>query len=366
MTIHSKRIPGLNSSRRPPSSLSRRQFIVSSSGSIISATAFLSIIGCAAGTSRTVHGQEQAPAEQQQESRIKRIKMGTIGCRDLPRTEDWYTNWLGYSVVERGRITADLAGSWGTPNMVDRAYFLMQPESGTDVFIRAVETDEIDGYRAMTTFGWNSFEIIVQDVYALNDRLLKSPFEIIGGPEALSSESTIHAMQVIGPSEEVLYLTQETDPNATLLPKPDSFVDRPFIMVLACPDVDAIVDFYGSKFGVFGRGRSGEGMAIGIINRAQGLPEDHKFHMGFMRFADHGHYIEIDGYPNSATPRPRAEGQLPPGNAMCSFNVDNLDELDVNFVSSPVRNESRAYGNNRSATLIGPAGELTELIEAPS
>ncbi len=364
MFICRKRLKGLGS-LAVDNRLSRRQMIVSLSGSVISASAFLSIGGLAAGVSRTAQGQEQAQAEPQQESRIKRIKMGTIGCRDLAATEDWYSKWIGYTVVERGRISEALAGSWGTANMAGRAYILMQPESGADVFIRAVETDGIDGYKAMTTFGWNSFEIIVEDVYALNERILKSPFEIIGGPEPIFPDSTIHAMQVIGPSQEVLYLTQEANPEAKLLPDPGSFVDRPFIMVLACPDVAAVVDFYASKFGVTGGGGADEGVAIGIISSAQGLPEDHKFQMGFMQFANHGHYLEIDGYPDSATTRPRAGGQLPPGNAMCSFNVEDLDEFDVDFISAPVRDNSLAYGDHRSATLVGPAGELTELIEAP-
>jgi catechol 2,3-dioxygenase-like lactoylglutathione lyase family enzyme len=341
--------------------LSRRQFIATSSYSIIGTSTILAGLSACSPSP-----EEQEAAEPDLQSKITRIKMGTIGCVDLPTTEDWYSNWLGYSVVERGEISAELAGSWGTPNMAGRAYFLMQPESGTDVYIRAIETDGVDGYSAMTTFGWNSFEIIIEDVYALNERLLKGPFEIIGGPEALSPESTIHAMQVIGPSEEVLYLTQETNPEATLLPDPGSFVDRPFIMVLACPDVSAIVDFYQSNFSVPGGGGGGDGASIGIIARAQGLAEDHKFQMGFMRFADHGHYIEIDGYPDSATSRPRAEGQLPPGNAMCSFNVNDLDEFDVDFISAPVRDSSLAYGDHRTATLVGPAGELTELIESPS
>ena len=51
---------------------------------------------------------------------------------------------------------------------------------------------------------------------------------------------------------------------------------------------------------------------------------------------------------------------------MCSFNVNDLDEFDVDFVSAPVRDSSLAYGDHRTATLIGPAGELTELIEVPS
>ena len=371
MIIRSKRLKGIGS-LVVENRLSRRQFIVTSSGSVISASAFLTgLSGCspssdeeAAEPAPKPEAAEQAP-EPELQSKITRIKMGTIGCRDLASTEDWYNNWIGYTVVERGEISADLAGSWGTPNMAGRAYFLMQPESGADVFIRAVETDGVDGYSAMTTFGWNSFEIIIEDVYALNERLLKSPFEIIGGPEPIFPESTIHAMQVIGPSQEVLYLTQETDPEATMLPDPGSFVDRPFIMVLACPDVGAIVDFYQSKFGVPGGGGSGDGASIGIIARAQGLAEDHKFQMGFMRLADHGHSIEIDGYPDSASSRPQAEGQLPPGNAMCSFNVNDLDEFDVDFISAPVRDSSLAYGGHRSATFVGPAGELTELIEQP-
>jgi catechol 2,3-dioxygenase-like lactoylglutathione lyase family enzyme len=373
MIIRSKRLKGIGS-LVDENRLSRRRFIATSSYSIIGTSTILAGLSGCSPSSDEEAAVQQAPEpaavepapEPEPQSKITRIKMGTIGCRDLAATEDWYSNWIGYNVVERGEINAALAGSWGTPNMAGRAYFLMQPESGADVFIRAVETDGVDGYSAMTTFGWNSFEIIIEDVYALGERLLQSPFEIIGGPEPIFPESTIHAVQVIGPSEEVLYLTQETNPEATMLPDPGSFVDRPFIMVLACPDVAAVVDFYGSRFGVPGGGGSGEGSSIGIIARAQGLPEDHKFQMGFMRFADHGNYFEIDGYPDSATPRPRAEGQLPPGNAMCSFNVKDLDEFDVDFISAPVRDSSMAYGDYRSATLVGPAGELTELIEAPS
>lgn len=207
----------------------------------------------------------------------------------------------------------------------------------------------------------------MKDVYALDRRLKDSPFKTIGGPESLGGGSTIHAMQVIGPSQEVLYLTQETEPKeGGLLPTPGSFVGRPFIMVIAGPDVNAIVDFYSSKFAVAGRGAAvGGGSAIGIISRAQGLPEDHIFPTGFAGLAEHGNYIEIDGYPDSASPRPKVDGQLPPGNAIISFSVNSLDGLDLDFITPPVRDKSLAYGGKRSATVIGPAGELIELIEDP-
>ena len=232
-----------------------------------------------------------------------------------------------------------------------------------DVFIRAVKTDGVAGYRPMTTFGWNSFEIIVDDVYALSEKLQQSPFTIIGGPESIGGGSPIHAVQVIGPSQEVLYLTQQTDPTDTRLPDPGSFVDRPFIVVLAGPDVSAIEQFYRAKFAVTARPRTD--FAIGIIARALGLAEEHLFPMGFLTLRAPGHFMELDGYPDTANPRPRSDGQLPPGNALVSFSVDQLDGLDLNLISPPVREESLAYGGRRSATFVGPAGELTELIEEP-
>jgi len=119
---------------------SRRQFIATSSYSIIGTSTILAGLSACSPSP-----EEQEAAEPELQSKITRIKMGTIGCVDLPTTEDWYSNWLGYSVVERGEISAELAGSWGTPDMAGRAYFLMQPESGTDVFLRAVGTDGVDG-----------------------------------------------------------------------------------------------------------------------------------------------------------------------------------------------------------------------------
>lgn len=349
--------------------LSRRQFITTSGRSIIGTTTVLGLGGLGACSDRP-EPQEPAPPPSEQPAaaerpaKITRIKMGTIGASDLQKIEDWYGEWLGYSVVERGAIGEALAGSWGTPNMAGRAYILMQPESGADVYIRAVLTDSVSGYRPMTTHGWNSFEIIVDDVYALNEKLVNGPFEIIGDPRSLGGDfPTIHAMQVIGPSQEVLYLTCETDPEATMLPEPGAFVGRPFIMVLAGPDVNALQEFYAAKFGI--ATSPANDTPVGVIARAQGLPEDHQFKMGFSPLAAPGNFIEFDGYPDSTTPRPQADGQLPPGNAMTTFSVNDLSELDLDFVSTPVRDPSMAYGGNRSATFIGPAGALTEIIEEP-
>jgi len=161
MTILSKRLPGTVSSI-VENRLSRRQFITTSSYTIIGTGAFLGgLSACSPSSDEEAAEQapepetvEQAP-EPELQSKITRIKMGTMAATDLKPVEDRYKQWLGYSVVERGQISEALSSSWGTPGMTGRDYILMQPESGADVFIRAVQIDEIAGFRGMTTFGWN-------------------------------------------------------------------------------------------------------------------------------------------------------------------------------------------------------------------
>ncbi len=341
--------------------MTRKQFFATSSRWVGGAAVLLSVPGLTACSNEAT----ETPVDEPAVRAVSRIKMTTIGATDLTQVEDWYGNWLDHTVAERGEISKTLADSWGTPNMAGRPYILMQPESGTDVFIRAALIDGVAGYNPMTTFGWNSFEIIVDDVYALNERLQDSPFDIIGAPESLGGEfASIHAMQVIGPMQEVLYLTCETgDRETSILPPPESFVDRVFIVVLAGPDTSVIQQFYSSKLRMEAAGEFDT--PIERIAGALGLPEDHIFHLKMVTATERGNLIEIDDYPASAGPRPHGEGQLPPGNAMTSFSSNSLDQLDVDFISSPVQETSLAYGGHRSAALIGPAGEIIEIIEEP-
>ena len=356
--------------------LSRRKFVSGSAYSIFGTGLFLGgLSACSRSSDETAADQpaeqetaEQEAAEQAPEpelqSKITRIKMGTMTATDLQPVEERFKQWLGYTVVERGKISEALSSSWGTPGMAGRDYILMQPEGGADVFIRAIQFDEVAGFRGMTTFGWNCFEIVVDDVYALGEKLQESPYEIIGGPASLGGDiASIHAMQMIGPSQEVIYLTEQTDAESTLLPDPDGLVGRTFILVLGGADVGAIMNFYGSRFSI-PVGSPNEGTNA-LVNHALGLPEDYKLEIGFMPLGEPGNFLEIDGYPETAGPRPQSQDQLPPGNALSSFSVNDLDELDLDYISPPVQETSLAYSGHRSATFVGPAGELTELIEEP-
>jgi len=292
-------------------------------------------------------------------SKLRRIKMATVAAHDLAAMESWYTKWLGYKVVERGQVAAGLAASWGAPANAGRPFISLAPAAGGDVYIRGVEIDVVPDYRALTTYGWNAIEIIIDDVYALRKQLESAPFEIIGEPHSLGGGfASIHAMQVKGPSEEVLYLTCETgDREKSSLPLPKSFVDRPFIMVLAGPDLEAMGEFYVDKFAM---GRIPNfSSSLSMVVDALGIDAAHQFPLGLLRAAERGNNIEIDEYPKAATVRPRHAGQLPPGVAMTTFSVADLDALPLDFIAPPAAH----YGSVRSATFIGPAGELTELLE---
>ncbi len=292
--------------------------------------------------------------------KVKRFKLATLGVPDLSAIEPLYKEWLGYSVINRGTVLEDVAASWGAPKSAGRPFILMQPESGADVYIRAVEIDPVPDYKAMTTWGWNAIEIICDDPDAVYEKLMDSPFTLLGAPEGLNNYPSIRATQFKGVAEDVLYLTAETgDRTNSLLPLPGAFIGRIFIMVVAGPDIQALQDFYADTFDME-RGPI-RNSPVDLINVAQGLPLGSERPLTTLRLAQHGNLFELDGYGENTGPRPRNEGQLPPGIAMTSVIVDNIDALDVDTISDPVP----AYGG-RTATVIGPAGELLELIEEQS
>jgi len=295
---------------------------------------------------------------------LQRIKMVTVSAPDLAAAETLYTKWLGHTVAERGKISAALAASWGAPKMAGRRFVSFRPESGVDVYIRAVQSDAVAEYEQRRTTGWNAIEIIVDDVHALAEKLKQSPYEILGGPRPLGGGglASIHAMQIVGPSKEVLYLTCETgDRQKSNLPIPKSFVDRPFIMILAGTDYAAMEKFYMGRLGLVAGGKYPSPVKGGVWNGFP-VPEDFVFTLGVVRFAEKGNSIELDGYPASVPQRPQRAGHLPPGIAMSSFSVRSLDALDLPYIKPPAAH----YGKTRAATFVGPAGELVELIEEPS
>lgn len=299
--------------------------------------------------------------------RLTRIRMVTTAAPDLDAIVPLYTEWLDFRVREEGVVDADLAASWDAPGAAGRRYTLLSSDGAPDVHLRFVQTDAVEGYSPITTYGWNSWEIIVDDPYKLHDeRLVPSPFTIIGLPHPLETLATIHATQVVGPAQEVLYLTAEMGDRAvSRLPDPKAFVGRPFILVLSGPNIDQLLGWYGDKFDI--EHRPYRDRKVDILTTALGLPEDARFPLTTGALAQHGNMIEFDGYPaggrNFRDQRPRAPGQLPAGNALASFGVASLEDLDLDWITPPRVYAGAGYGGRRAATARGPVGELIELIE---
>jgi len=285
----------------------------------------------------------------------------TLTVPDLGAIERAYGGHLGYEVVERGTLPAELAALWNAPALAEREYLLMRPASGAPVYLRVIQQDLVEGYAAMKTWGWNSNEILVQDTHAVRDRLEGSPFQVIGEPRGLSMNPDIVAMQALGPAGELIYLTRIPEGKSLFnLGSARSFVDRTFIVVLGGPDMEAMRAFYADRLGmpVTPPGPS----TISVLAATWGLPPETQFPLAIVQFPK-DFLIELDEYPSRAVARPRREGELPPGIAMVTFRTGEIDRLDGEFIVSPRRIEASPYNGRRAALLRGAAGELIELIE---
>ena len=294
---------------------------------------------------------------------LNRIKIATISAPDVGKISELYQKWLGYETVEAGKIAAPLADSWGAPAMKGRPYVVMQPASKVPVYIRAVGIDAVPNYSPMTGWGWNAIEILVADPVHLNRELADSPFVIIGKPRPLNRFPNIVALQARGPAREILYFTCDTAPaDKAFLPPAGATVGRPFVVVVGGPSAERIIDWYAEHFGIDKGGPIGS-TAVDIIQQAQGLPDDHQFPLLFTGMKERAHFIEIDGYAPTTGPKPRRHAQLEPGVSMASLGVDTLEGLKTPFFTPPLAVEGIGYDGRRTATTVGAAGELVELIE---
>jgi hypothetical protein len=286
---------------------------------------------------------------------LKSIIIVTISVLNLGPVETAYHEQLDYQTVERGTLSEEIAANWDTPRMSGSQYLLMQPASREKVYLRFIENSATGDYAPMTSFGWNATELLVKDPDALAEQLAGTAFSMIGPPKDLwQAPNAPRAMQVKGPGNEVLYLTRNLDF------KFSGYVDRVFIMVAGGPSMSAFKDYYSSKMGL----KVGDAtpFQITVISNAQGLPADTTYPLAVARISDR-FLIELDEYPATAGPRSTADGRIPPGVAMVSFGVEDLDALDIDWRGTPGALQGLGYEGRRSAVTVGPAGEWIELIE---
>jgi catechol 2,3-dioxygenase-like lactoylglutathione lyase family enzyme len=298
---------------------------------------------------------------------MKLMRAATLSVADLDRSVELYTRWLDYSVAEKGTVDAGAAAGWGCDNAAGRRQAVLRPASGHDIFIRLVENPPHADYVPLTSYGWAAIEVCVQDVLKVNERMLESPFEIIGPPREIEGLDAIYPMQVKGPDGEIVYFTQiRDDLPAFDLPRAEAFIDRLFILVMACSDMNASLDWLEAHAG-FSVGRRKMEIVYTMLAKAFGLPED-DMHVISTMVHDRDVFLELDQLPDAGTVRPGHAGELPQGVAMGTFWHPDFEAVHARcadvWINQPAVYDSVVYGGKRAGTLRAPDGTLVEIVEA--
>ncbi|QTD55160.1 VOC family protein [Parasphingorhabdus cellanae] len=286
---------------------------------------------------------------------------GVATVPDLEAALKDYRDVLGMQVAETGPLGDDLAQGWNCPGSAGAPMAVLQPASRADCFIRLVEQPDHPDFKPTRTYGWAAYELTVEDVFGWPDRLQGSGFDIIGPPKELEGLPFFVPMQVLGTGREMVYLNEvrENTPS-TDLPMARSLTDHIFIVILATPDRVGTIDWYRDQLHL----TVGDTYTLeySMINEAFGKPAGTVSDLTMVQ-NDRLPIVEVDDYPEEATSRPRHDGMLPPGNALVTLAVDDLDAIDVGWITPPQVRAGALYRDRRTATAFGPAGELLELIE---
>jgi len=281
---------------------------------------------------------------------------------DLDAALAGYRDCLGLDLVEQGELPADLAESWGCAANARSRYAVLRPKSGEPCWFRLVEQSDHTDFKPTRSYGWAAFECTVEDVWHWPEVVEGAGFEIVGAPKKLENiEPAFIPMQVLGTGREMVYLNQVlNDMPGTDLPRAGSPVDRIFIVVLATPDREASLAWYSQRLGL-NRGADYT-LPYSMINNAFGLPADTQTIITMLQH-ERMPIVEVDDYPAEATERPCHDGMLPPGNALVSLAVRDLDACDVDWISAPAIRDGALYEGRGAGTTVGAGGELVELIE---
>lgn len=278
----------------------------------------------------------------------------TITVPNLEAVESCYTAYLDHRVSGRGTVGEELAQLWQAPAVATSRYLLLSPAAGDDCVLRFVETDADADYVPFATYGWNAAEIMVENVDAMAERLTDSPFEIIGEPQNLSFSDDIRAMQILGPGQELLYLTEFKKPIPGLdTPVARCPVDSVFIVILGGPTMSGLQTYYAQQYGVPNAPTIDS--RVKGMSAALGISPEHKYPIAALPLAGKN-LIEVDEMPSQARARLTPPGSLPAGIAIASF------VSSAPGGTKPVGDEAPYRGAAGVSCDIGPAGELIEIV----
>jgi catechol 2,3-dioxygenase-like lactoylglutathione lyase family enzyme len=280
-----------------------------------------------------------------------RIKCVTIATPLLARSLSDYRRIFGFVSIEDGTLDEDLAEAWAAPSSAGKRYALLQHKSGGDSFIRLVEGTQVLEYAALRSFGWASITFAINDLASLHENIdADGAFAILSAPSPKAENSGPMSAAICGQAHEIV----------TLFESGDATTPQILNATLAAPDRQAALDHYISAF-QFEAGTT-ESQIRSITNSAFGMAAESKTSVSMTKVKGLP-VIEIEQYPTGTDIRPMYESELPPGISIITIAVPNLDEIEEDFLSEPCVRQGPLYAGRRTATVMGPADELIELIE---
>lgn len=295
--------------------------------------------------------QRPGQAEPAARLRLRNILGVTYAVPDLAAVEDAYVHALHYRVHRRGRVGPVTAAAWNAPACAGRPMLTLVPAHGEPCSLRFVLSPAAVGWRALVTHGWNATGFVVEDVDALAGELRGTAFREIAAPTGSPRVRAIRAMQASGPFGECLQFAEASAGSGLDLARAESFVGRVFSAVAGGPDVDAMLETYAAFDNELDPPVA---TPARVLSAANGLPPE-TLHRQALVQAGGGTLLELAAYPATTCPREVARGELPPGMAIVTLQVDRL----------PPRLAATSYENEagrRAAMLCGRAGELIELV----
>ena len=178
---------------------------------------------------------------------------------------------------------------------------------------------------------------------------------MIGEPADLSFTDQIRAMQILGPSKEIIYLTQfKSKLDEFDSPSPRCDIDQTFIVILAGENLDQMQSFLHQELSV--KKAAPMQSRIRAISKVFDLPEDTKYKSAALAIRDQS-LIELDEMPSKAGPRTCRPGYLPSGISIVSFIAH-----DSGLISKTYDSNIPSFEKFQASTIKGNSGELIEII----
>ena len=87
---------------------------------------------------------------------LKEIAIITIAVANPADVERAWNAEFGYTTVDNGNVSTQLAQLWSAPEMAGDTYITMAPANEAETFVRLVQDDSAVNYAAMTSHGWNA------------------------------------------------------------------------------------------------------------------------------------------------------------------------------------------------------------------